>query len=182
MIRLGRYDAFDKWEILCRYWEDRASLPDFGVDRFERPLVQHWDAIALADGTKAIQRSIEGAEPQSIGRRVAEAIARNGYSAPVDGVPAGIADSLRQVFKEGALRGLRWTDDIGEIPDIEVTRTYAKGGTPFPSDAIKGKRNVLCLFCARFYGRNDVIHVHDAAPEHGTLVDKDADSIEAMTL
>src|SRR5437016_12047668 len=53
MIRLGPYDAYDKWEIVCRYWADRAAPPDPGVDRLKRPRLPRWDYIAASRGTAA---------------------------------------------------------------------------------------------------------------------------------
>jgi hypothetical protein len=84
---------------------------------------------------------------------------------------------LKQAFELGALQGLRWTRDVGEIPDIEEVRPEARA---FPRAALRGKRNVLSLFSARFYGIADVIHIHDAAADHVTLVDLDTECLEAM--
>src|SRR5947209_7636071 len=53
MIRVGRYDAFDKWEILCRYWQDVDSVSDIGVDKFGRPRLPEWHANALRAGLTA---------------------------------------------------------------------------------------------------------------------------------
>jgi hypothetical protein len=53
MIRLGRYDAYDKWEILCRHWADPASVTDPIVDKWNAPALPHWQDLALAGGTYA---------------------------------------------------------------------------------------------------------------------------------
>jgi hypothetical protein len=53
MIRMDRYDAFDKWDILCRYWADRSAVPDIGVDRLNRPRLPRWNEVAAFFGTAA---------------------------------------------------------------------------------------------------------------------------------
>jgi hypothetical protein len=213
MIRVGRYDAFDKWEILCRYWQDNRAVPDPGVDKFDRPLLPGWERIARARGSAAcfdylrakvdslrssspddavgdgrdIDREISRLlqqigydELQARARHLAKTIALPGFhAADGNGLPARLDDRLRDVFKEGALQGLRWTEDAGEIPTIEIVRAQAPR---FPVAAIQRKKRVLCVFCAWFYGRSDIIHVHDACPEHVTLVDLHAPSLEDIQL
>ena len=114
-------------------------------------------------------------------RQLAEAITGTGFVAGLnDGLSPQFVERMKDVFKTGAVDRLRWTEDAGEIPTIEIIRAQRPPG--FPTDAIKHKRNALCLFCARFYGRSDVIHVHDICPDHMTLVDYDAPSMEDMKL
>jgi len=86
---------------------------------------------------------------------------------------------IQQVFKAGAIEYLRWTEDAGEIPSIHELRCHAAA---FPIEAVQGQRKALCLFCALFLGRSDVIHVYDASPEHVTLVDRLSDPLEEMKL
>ena len=77
------------------------------------------------------------------------------------------------------LRRLRWTEDDGEIPSIGALRERAGH---FPTKFLQPGMTVLCLFCARFFGRSDVIHVHDAGAAHATLVDTDSQRLEEMRL
>jgi hypothetical protein len=215
MIRVGRYDAFDKWEILCRYWEDHGSVADLGVDKFNRPLLPGWHsaaawggaafcfdyirlkAIALGSGVPAeapgsgaaddvnreMSRLLHEIGQEKLQGRVgelAQTITAAGFRAPFsNGLSPQCVDRMREVFKQGALERLKWTEDAGEIPTIKILRDQA---ARFPVDAIKHKRNVLCMFCAWFYGRSDVIHVHDACPDQVTLVDYHAPSLEEMKL
>jgi hypothetical protein len=215
MIRLGPYDAYDKWEIVCRYWADRAAPPDPGLDKLKRPRLPRWDHIAASRGTAACldylrikTRSLEAAGAadnpvdggeavinrevaalareighQEIQRRVirlAEAIPANGFLAPFEeGLPARLVDRMREVFKAGALHALRWTEDVDELPTLEILREQAP---PYPVDAISGCRNVLSLFSAWFYGRSDVIRIHDSCPEHVTLVDINEPLLQDMQL
>jgi hypothetical protein len=215
MIRLGPYDPYDKWEIVCRYWADRAAPTDPGVDKLKRPRLPRWDHIASSRGTAACldylrlkarslaataaaENPTDGGEAvinreiatlageighQEIQARVirlAEAIPAHGFLAPVDaGLPPHLVERMREVFKAGALRALRWTEDVGELPTLEILREQAP---PYPVDAIKGCRNVLSLFSAWFYGRSDVIRVHDSCPGHVTLVDINEPLLEDMKL
>jgi len=86
---------------------------------------------------------------------------------------------LRQVFKQGALEALQWTEDDGEVPSLPILRYWS---SVFPAAALRHKSNVLCVFCCRFYGRADVVHVHDAGPAAVTLVDSDARAMRDMKL
>ncbi|HVB16747.1 MAG TPA: hypothetical protein VNF04_09455 [Stellaceae bacterium] len=52
MKRIGFYDAFDKWEILCRYWQDPETAAAVGVDRFKQSPVARWHQIAKERGTR----------------------------------------------------------------------------------------------------------------------------------
>lgn len=214
MIRVGRYDAFDKWQILCRHWADPGAVGDLGVDKFNRPRLARWQAIAAAAGAAACAEyirmkilallagaSTDGDRPDAecnreiaallqqmaeweLQARVAEVAARitaAGFDAPVDnGLPPRLLQRVREAFAAGALRALRWTEDPEEVPTIEIIREQAPAA--FPHRAIRGCRNVLCLFSAWFYGRSDVIHVHDAAPERATLVDLHGPSLDDMRL
>lgn len=214
MIRIGRYDAFDKWELLCRYWESKNMLPGLGDDKFGRPRLPRWHDVAMSSGTAACldyivvraqglagdpvagQTATPGAaspiarEIALLSKRIgvgdfrelpgqlAEAIAEAGFAAAsCDTCSPELLARLKQVFRLGALNQLQWTEDSGEIPTIAVLRSK-KG--PFPINAMRRKRKVLCLFCARFYGRVDVIHVHDACPDFVTLVDNDAEATQDM--
>lgn len=211
MIRIGDYDAFAKWEFLCRYWEDRDSVSDPGVDKFGRPRLSRWQATAVESATGAIFDYIRfranaatdgatGAAECAISqemallwkefgngglaamtRQFAEAITLRGLAnAGGDRFSPELSARLKEVFKRAALDRLQWTEEAGEIPTIDILR--AQRSTAFPSEMIRGKRNALCVFCARFYGRDDVIHVHDVCPDHVTLVDDDAQSMADMKL
>jgi hypothetical protein len=52
VIRTGYYDAFDKWEILCRYWQDPGTAVAVGVDRFNLPILPRWHQVAKDRGTR----------------------------------------------------------------------------------------------------------------------------------
>jgi hypothetical protein len=211
MLRIGWYSANDKWEILCRHWASPGSVPDPGVDRFNRPLLPEWHAVASRGGQSAcaeylrlkldsLQLAFAAEGPagainreiaqlaerlghgglQERARNLGQKIPTEGFLAPFDvSLSVRLVERLRDVFKAGALRQLRWTDDRGEIPSIEVLRTH-KG--PFPTHAISGKRKVLSLFGAMYYGRNDVIHIHDIYPDEVTLVDANAEAMNGMQL
>ena len=216
MIRIGDYDAFDKWELLCRHWQDRGSVPDPGVDKFGRPRLVRWETAAVESATAAVFDYIrfratgstsgpEGGEGAvadqssirqetaalwrefgngglgAMTRQFAEAIASDGFpNAGSDRFSRELIVRLKEVFKRAALDRLQWTEEPGEIPTVDILRMQRS--TAFPAEAIHGKRNALCVFCARFYGKDDVIHVHDVNPDHVTLVDDDAQSIEDMKL
>lgn len=225
MVRVGRYDVFDKWSVVCRSW--RGEDVDVGVDRHNRPLLPLWelaafaggkshcrdylrlkleslDAIGLATGADLGDGDLNGelsrllweighSELQARCDRLIETMKSSGRAVSCNAeLPPRLADRLKEVFKLGALLGLRWTDDPGEIPNLELLRSkipavlhlrrYADDPRrfPFPCNAAKGKRNVLAMFCARFYGLMDVIHIHDICPDTVTLVDLDAECLEAM--
>ncbi len=207
MKRVGLYDAFDKWEILCRYWEDRDSAAGIGADKVDRPLVPKWQRLATACGLRVgidylsarldsprlppgfvgntqppeasvaaeIARLAVQFDPawlKSRYRLLVEAITTRGFQTSFDsGLSPDLAERLRQVFKQSAIEALQWTEDDGELPTVPVLRYWAP---QFPIEALQQKSNVLCIFCGRFYGRADVIHVHDAGPDTVTLVDNDA--------
>ena len=210
MIRIGRYDMFDKWDIVCRSWSGDGPTIDTGTDRDGRPSLPQWLSEALPAGSRACQdyirlrwEAIDGgvaaAEPGDDGElnqeisgllrelgyvefrarslRLIDGIKSSGFAVSSAELPPRISDRLKAAFKLGALLALRWTDEPGEIPDIEVLRFYRK---PFPRAAIKRKRDVLNMFCARFCGVLDTIHLYDAHPDHVTLVDFDAASLEIM--
>jgi hypothetical protein len=214
--RIGIYDALDKWELLCRSWEDREVAAAVGNDRFGLPLVPRWHDIALAHGRRfgleylqarlAVPRpkppkkahsaptggdaSIEAEITEAVARLgLAEAQARfrqlvdsltSGFRTPLDGgLSPPLATRLRQVFKQGALQALQWTEDDGELPSLPILRYWAP---VFPRAALRKKSEALCVFCCRFYGRADVIHVHDANPDTVTLVDNDAPAMVDMKL
>jgi hypothetical protein len=230
MIRMGRYDVFDKWEIVCRSWA--GEVIDVGTDRYGDPLLPAWQLAAFGGGSSSCHdyirlqcevlnpgaRNAEVVDDGESGElnpelslllreigydellartiRLIEAIKSPGSSAgpAFAELPPRVSDRLTEIFRSGALLALRWTDDRGEIPDIEVMRSkiheishlreqgveFWRGQSIFPRDAIKGKRNVLSMFCARFYGLMDVINIYGIEPDQVTLVDRDAECIEAM--
>ena len=214
MIRVGRYDAFDKLTILNRHWADPGAVGDIGADKFGRPRLPHWHAIAAAAGRRACADYIRakintlraggGGDTEATGERisheiaqligqigdlalqarvdeVAQTITTAGFDAAVgDGLPQALVERLRQVFQAGALSALRWTEELGEVPTIEIIREQAPAD--FPHRAVRGCREVLCLFSAWFYGRSDVIHVHAAGPDQVTLVDLHGPSLADMKL
>jgi hypothetical protein len=215
MIRLGRYDVLDKWEIVCRSWAGDGPALDLGVNRHgNKQLLPEWQSAAFREGysycidyirlkCEALNYGVPNAgaagdgeddelneelsrllqevgydEFRARGLRLVDGIKSSGVSAASDELPPRVADRLKEAFKLGALLALRWTEDIGEIPDLEVLRAQAKPA--FPLKAIQGKRNVLAMFCVRYYGMLDVIHIHDAGPDQVTLVDFDAECLEAV--
>ena len=229
MIRLGRYDVFDKWDIVCR--SSAAPTIDVGTDRHGKILLPEWQLTAFAGGGRACRdylrlkceslmadtaaessdngeesevnrvmsrllEEIGAAEVLARGLRLADAIGEHGPSATsASELPPVVAERLSEVYRLGALLALRWTDDQGEIPDIEVMRAKMsdieyvresgieswRSQSVFPKEAIKGRyKKVLCMFCARFYGLMDVINIYDIGPGHVTLVDRDGECIDAM--
>lgn len=211
MIQFGQYDAFDKWEILCAYWMDRKAVPELGVDKFKRPRLPRWEAAALAAGNSACieylrakVKSFDGFRPPSEDDRiggeiyrlikelgyaelqkavggVGAAIAEGGLVSPVSGpFSASLAARFKSIFMTGAIGRLQWTEEPGEIPTVEIIR--AQRPLDFPINAIKQKRNALCMFCAQFYGRSDISYIHDVCPDRMTLVDNNAALLEEMKL
>jgi hypothetical protein len=214
MIRIGRYDAFDKWSILCRYWEDNALVPDLGCNKFERPRLTVWhEAAARSAGRACIDYlrgkadGLRGALPEasnlpgradSVHAEIASLLRQMSYAdlqmrvlafaqamtqpgvegRAASGFSPELLERLRQVWQEGALRGLQWTDEANEIPTIEILREQTS--ISFPQEAVRNKKNVLSLFSAHYYGRSDVIHIYDAAPGRMTLVDLDRHSLDDM--
>lgn len=214
MIRMGRYDVFDKWEIVCRSWA--GEVIDVGVNRHgNKQLLPEWQWAAFAGGNRychdylrlkceALNYGLPAAatgddcEDSELNEELSRLLQEIGYgefharslkliegirsSSPAalsDGeLPPRVVDRLKEVFKLGALLALRWTEDTGEIPDLEVLRSQIKPA--FPYNAIKGKRNVLAMFCVRYYGTLDVIHIRDACPDQVTLVDFDAECLEVV--
>ena len=211
MIRLGRYDVIDKWDLLCRSWADPAAM-DLGLNRHGRPVLPDWryltfraadnyvkdyirrkcEALSDAAGNEVIEHSETNRELlallKEIGfselwaralRLVDDIRARGPALAVADDLPQRVADRVKEVYKLGALLALRWTEDVGEIPDIEVLRWNARD---FPRRAIKGKQNVLSMFCAREYGVIDVIHIHDLCQDEVTLVDFDPNCLNVLRM
>jgi hypothetical protein len=80
-------------------------------------------------------------------------------------------DRLHAIWREGREPRLEDLPTLGEL------RAYH---SDFPTDAVQGKTNALCLFAAWFCGRSDVIHVLDAGIRHATLVDKFAPGMAAV--
>ena len=56
----------------------------------------------------------------------------------------------------------------------------AGAGDTFPTWTLKDAKDVACFFSAAFLGRNDVIHVHAAAPPNVLLVDRDEAKLMEM--
>jgi hypothetical protein len=221
MIRVGRYDAFDKWEILCRYWENKESVRDIGADRWGRSLIAKWHDKATAFGTRcsleyiaekvrsrkvepgAASHPVDGstgieeesfvyaeitrlwahlglAKLQSSVRELVQTTTHSGYLTAFDGgLSPQLVIRLREVFRHGALEALKWTEDDGEVPSLSILHSQAGA---FPIAAVKHKAKALCMFCCRFFGRQDVIRVHNAGPDSVTLVDNDAAGMENMRM
>jgi hypothetical protein len=201
MIRIGHYDAFDKWEIVCRNWRDPSAAHDPCVGRYGAAVLTEWGSAARIGGERALREYLRlraiapeasgdfcGAEVSRFSRgsvdRVDEIaielvsrIKNQGYEEASVGDPV-FSDRLREVFKAGALERLRWTEDAEEIPSLTELRAQAN---IFPTNAVRHKRRALCIFSALFFGRADVIHVHDAQPDAATLVDAD-DRVHEMRL
>lgn len=211
MRRIGFYDAIDKWELLCRYWQDRDSALLVGTDRFKIPLVPKWHDAAVAGGRRfgfeylaarltaprpptpaesragvaAIGDAIAAAEgagkrPQVAYASLVDAITTSGFQTPFDGgLPPAMTTRLREIFKQGAIEALQWTEDDGEVPNLALVRALAPA---FPAAVLRHKSSALCLFSCRFCGKADVIHVHDARIAEVTLVDNDASAMADMKL
>lgn len=213
MLRIGHHDAYDKWDILQRYWQDGAVVPDPGVNKFEQPCLPVWHDLACRSASRAcldylrakadgidkgaadasaaagsvheeVARLLHGADYADLQDRVlafAAGISRCNPAICGDGeLPAELTRRLRDVFEAAAVQALRWTHEVGEIPTLEILREQTSNS--FPTQAVRNCKRVLSIFCANFYGRSDVIHIHDAAPEHVTLVDLDLPSLEDMRL
>jgi len=65
-------------------------------------------------------------------------------------------------------------EDLPTLDDLRAEKC------DFLVNAVLGRTNALCLFCAMCCGRSDVIWVHDARVEHATLVDADRFAMAAM--
>jgi hypothetical protein len=202
MIRIGRFDPIDKWAIVRRTWRtgetmdvgmnrrgNRPSLPDWqdaafgwGVRHVYEHLKQKCDAVAAGQITDP-RYSRSFVELWREAQQLVEGLKATGFGAPLPEAdfPPGI-ERLMEVFETGALLGLQWTDDPDEVPDIEVLRAHARMRPYYPVDVLKGKRRVLALFCAEYYGKLDIIHIHDAAPEYVTLLDYNPEFMEGMRL
>src|SRR5437870_680035 len=51
MIRMGRYDPLDKWEIVSRSWAGHLPAKDLGVNRHgNKPLLPEWQSAAFRGG------------------------------------------------------------------------------------------------------------------------------------
>jgi hypothetical protein len=187
MNRFGSHPVLSVWNT-CAEWGGKTACANLLLRKLGSP-----SRASAAEGLSA--------EPDPINREIAklarqlgqdgllqrvsglgQVITTAGFAAPLDGegLSPQLVDRLRAEFKAGALLRLRWTDDHGEIPSIDVLRSHK--GRGFPTDAFKGKEKVLSIFCALYYGRNDVIHILDACPEHVTLVDLNAEAMDAMRL
>jgi len=176
MIRIGRYSAHEKWDILCRHWADPVSIVDPRSGKNGRSVLPRWHQAATEGGTLALHAHFrrEGQtspDAQRAAQALAEIVAREGPGA-VDRIP-------REIFAAGALERLGWTWDADEIPGLDELRRDARR---FPTEFLRGRKRALCLFCALFYGRADVIHAFDAGIEHATLVDHESDCIDGMRL
>ncbi|MBV9861113.1 MAG: methyltransferase domain-containing protein [Alphaproteobacteria bacterium] len=138
---------------------------------------------ASADSPELILQQLQksGALParSKIINDLVDQIVRGGLrrSVSIDGVPSVLASRLCDVFEQGALEELTYTEDRGEIPGIQVLRRRC---TVFPADFVAGKSSALCVFTTAFLGKADVIYVKDAGIADVTLVDLDGAAMEAM--
>ena len=212
MIRLGRYDAFDKWDILCRYWQDNDSVGDIGLDKFERPRLPNWHAVAATGGTRAcyayLHARASGAGPETAddinapdpAEEIPHLVARHGLGgleahvrqlvATITG--GGFAASFDDALPPPLVARLREVFRLGALRALQWTQEAGEipslellrddAPQSFPKEAVKRRKNVLSMFCAWFYGRSDVIHVLDACPEQVTLVDLHQPSLADMAL
>jgi hypothetical protein len=209
MICVGRFSSTEKWEIICRYWQDPNAVADPNESKFGVASLPAWHASAFSGGGSACLESVHAivARKKSVSEvpydvrrefiRLSRRIGRDalerhidsfvnritsGGFSPMDDLrlsPAAI-NHLRGVFKDGALRYLQWTDDRGEVPTIDLLRS--RKGAVFPTAAATGRNEVLSLFCGAFCGRNDVIHLYDTHPGHVTLLDANAEFMKDMQL
>lgn len=212
MIRIGAFDAFEKWEILSRHWAKKDVPSDLGVDKFNRPRLEQWHRAARSGGLAGCweyillnadrisrqetdQKSVAATENlqqetwrlfKELGHARLREMVERFVNRLTDAAPSGselspaLEERLTDVFKMAALDRLQWTEDFDEIPTIDIIRKQRP--RTFPIDAVKNKNNVLCLFCAQFYGRSDVIYVHDSCPDNVTLVDNNETLLNEMKL
>ncbi len=99
--------------------------------------------------------------------------------AAAGGVDAATLEHWTREFRRHGLRGLGYEFAPGEIPTLEELRAIAQRG--FPVELCRGARSAAGFFAARFYGRNDIIHVHGAGVPEVDLIDIDAERMRVMS-
>jgi hypothetical protein len=210
MIRIGRYDAHDKWDILCRYWVDPAAVPPI-IDKRDGPALPNWQDLALAGGRYACDHYLElklaalgamtgtdAVTAPGIDGELAALKQRFGYAGCRElvsqigpmiverGFPTpveALSPTLNSRFQEVFKGGALHLLRWSDMPgEIPSVEVLRTRCNAFPARAMSGKRRVLSLFCALNYGRSDVIHIHDVCPHHVTLVDRLAEALNDMRL
>jgi SAM-dependent methyltransferase len=88
----------------------------------------------------------------------------------IDALPPALTSRLCEVFAQGMLEELAYTEDEGEVPSLAILRRRA---IAFPAEFLAGRASALCVFTTAFLGKADVIYVYDAAIRDVTLVDLD---------
>jgi hypothetical protein len=180
MIQYGKYRPEEKFAKVCALWEGGRESDE--QDRLRRPLLKKWESYARAHGRIAVTEYARARLASTDERGVLSVLAefcRGGMTQPVTNwpLPQATVARLREVFRKGALQALRYTEDDGEIPTLEILRTRSLS---YPVNFLKGKTSALAIFVTYFLGRNDVLHILDQNINRVTLVDKDAVGLDMM--
>lgn len=82
-------------------------------------------------------------------------------------------------YVSGGKNNLRYTCDENEIPpDLDAIEMSAQRA--FPVRLLNQCNTAASFFCARYYGKNDTIHLYSMGVPHVTLIDNDAARTETM--
>lgn len=179
----------EKLRILRDHWNG-APLPDLGRDRHGGDWHTTWRNLVRTDGVAGFTGLLAAriADPKTeFDRDVAEigltaarqfVIAKVERSAPPS-IPPSLIPGIMELFENAASAALQWTMDDGEVPTLDLVRG---GAGAFPTEFLRPNTRALCLFCCLFFGKADVIRVHDAGASRATLVDIDGPRLAEMRL
>lgn len=144
----------------------RGESPDAVAEEFgvRREIVGFWRDRFVSYGAKALRKSSFDAE--TIAAEIAHAT-ENPETA-----------EARSAFLRAGRRSLGSEFAPGEIPTLEEIEDIAQRG--FPAECLEGAQSVVAFFAARFYGRNDVIHLAKAGIPSVHCVDIDAERLDVM--
>jgi hypothetical protein len=189
MLRTGRFSARDKLRMLKDYWNTGAT-PDLGATNSDSGMFRRWQNYARTEGLRVLGGRLaeRSATPRSrIDRQLAQLdreVVIDFVDAKIRGreppeIPSALTTRIMRMFENAALIGLQWTFDEGEVPTVDIVRDRAG---PFPTEFVHQNQRTVCFNCARFFGRNEVIHLHEVGASRVTLVDTDEQRLEEMRL